>query len=164
MVNYTSQKPKRKGNSLAVTPSTGDPAQYFDVSTPENSDNEDEQDQGGNGNALPNQQPKQQPKLMVEWCCSPDSELGQPRAASKGCTVFRVTESEDATTKECVEQIAQETIKFWKDNGKCKIHVHISLPCTGGRQWNNVNKGLPGGKERIQQHQKKFSNFTFNFF
>ena len=71
--------------------------------------------------------------------------------------MFRVTESEDATTKECVEQVTQKTIKIWKDNGKCKVHVHISLPCTGGCPWNNVNKDLPGGKERTRQHQKKFS-------
>ena len=133
--------------------------QYFDISTPENSDN-DELDQGGN--ALPSQQPKQRPRLMVEWCCSPDSKLGQPRAASKGCTVLRVTESEDATAKECVEQMTQKTIKFWKDNHKCKVHVHISLPCTGGCPWNNVNKDLLGGKERIQQHRKKFTTLLKN--
>ena len=159
MVSYTYKKPSSKGNSLAVTPSRGDRVQYFDISTPENSDN-DETDQGGK--ALPNQQPKQQQRLMVEWCCSPDSKLGQPRAASKGCTVFRVTESEDATTKECVERMIQKTIKIWKDNDKCNVHTHISLPCTGGCPWNNVNKDLPGGKERIQQHQKKFATLLKN--
>ena len=80
MVSYTYKKPPSKGNSLAVTPSRGDPVQYFNISTPDNSDNE-ESDQGGN--ALPNQQPKTQTRLMVEWCCSPDSKLGQPRAAAK---------------------------------------------------------------------------------
>ena len=39
---------------------------------------------------------------------------------------------------------------------------HISLPCTGGCPWNNVNKDLPGGKERIQQHQKKFASLPRN--
>ena len=159
MVSYTHKKPSSKGNSLAVTPSRGDPVQYFDISTPDNSDNE-ESDQGGN--ALPNQQPKTQTRLMVEWCCSPDSKLGQPRAAAKGCTVFRVTESEDATTRKCVEQMTQKTIQFWKENDKCNVHVHISLPCTGGCPWNNVNKDLPGGKERIQQHQKKFASLPEN--
>ena len=38
MVYYTYKNPPRKGNSLAVTPSRGDPAQYFDISTPEDSD------------------------------------------------------------------------------------------------------------------------------
>ena len=159
MVPYTYKQPKSKGNSLAVTPSRGDPVQYFDISTPDNSDNE-ELDQGGN--ALPSQQPKTKQRLMVEWCCSPDSKLGQQRAASKGCTVFRVTENEDATTRKCVEQMTQKTIQFWKENGKCNVHVHISLPCTGGCPWNNVNKDLPGGKERIQQHQKKFAALLKN--
>ena len=47
MVFYTYKKPPGKGNSLAVTPSRGDPVQYFDISTPENSDKENELDQGG---------------------------------------------------------------------------------------------------------------------
>ena len=76
--------------------------------------------------------------------------------------MFRVTESEGAATKECVEHMVQKTTKFWTDNGKCKVHVHISPPCTGGCPWNNVNKDLPGGKERIQQHQKKFSTLLTN--
>ena len=101
-------------------------------------------------------------RLMVEWCCSPDSKLGQPRAASKGCAVFRVTESEDAATRKCVDQMIQKTMQFWKDNHKCNVHIHISLPCTGGCPWNNVNKDLPGGKERIQQHQKKFATLLKN--
>ena len=46
MVYNTYKKPEGKGNSLAVTPSRGDPVQYFDISTPENSDNEDDLDQG----------------------------------------------------------------------------------------------------------------------
>ena len=93
---------------------------------------------------------------------SVDSKLGQPRAASKGCTVRRVSEDEDATTKECVEQMIQKTTKFWRDNGKCKVHAHVSLPCTGGCPSNNVNKDLPGGKERKQEHQKKFSTLLKN--
>ena len=125
MVSYTYLKPSSKGNSLAVTPSRGDPVQYFYISTPDNSDNE-ESDQGGN--ALPNQQPKTQTRLMVEWCCSPNSKLGQPRAAAKECTVFRVTESEDAATRKCVEQMTQKTIQFWKDNNKCNVTFHCHVP------------------------------------
>ena len=60
------------------------------------------------------------------------------------------------------EQVTQKTIKSWKDNGKCKVHVHISLPGAGGCPWSSVNKDLPGGKERIQQHQKKFSTLLKN--
>ena len=80
MVSYTYLKPSSKGNSLAVTPSRGDPVQYFYISTPDNSDNE-ESDQGGN--ALPNQQPKTQTRLMVEWCCSPELQTWTTKSRCK---------------------------------------------------------------------------------
>ena len=34
--------------------------------------------------------------------------------------------------------------------------LHFSLPCTGGCSWNHVNKGNPGGLERMKDHQKLF--------
>ena len=48
-------------------------------------------------NALPETRPSDCNRIVVEFCCDPDSKLGQSRHASRGCFVVRVTEEQDAT-------------------------------------------------------------------
>ena len=96
-------------------------------------------------------------RLLIEFCCAPDSKLCTPRDASKGCKCIRVTEKEDGTTESCRSWIAREVKTFREKHPKGKILLYTSLPCVGGSPWGNINGLTEKGEERIQQQQKEFS-------
>ena len=64
-------------------------------------------------------------RVLIEFCCGPDSLLGQSTAASKGCEVVRLTEKEDVTTevglKVALRAANKKNVLLWS-----------SIPCTGG--------------------------------
>ena len=98
-------------------------------------------------------------RIMIEYCCSENSKLGEEnRKHAKGCKVIRVTKDDDATRGECITKTVKKVEEFMKSNPKEKtdLMIYISLPCTGGCPWNNVNKESPNGRERIKEHQKLF--------
>ena len=98
-------------------------------------------------------------RIMIEYCCSENSKLGEEsRKQAKGCKVIRVTKDDDATRGECVTKTVKRVEEFMKSNPKNKtdLMIYISLPCTGGCPWNNVNKESHSGKEQIKEHQKLF--------
>ena len=72
--------------------------------------------------------------------------------------MIRVTEDDDATRSECFRKTVKRVEDFMKNNPKTKtdLMIYISLPCTGGCPWNNVNKESHNGKERFTEHQKLF--------
>ena len=98
-------------------------------------------------------------RIMIEYCCSENSKLGEEnRKHAKGCKVIRVTKDDDATRGECITKTVKKVEEFMKSNPKEKtdLMIYISLPCTGGCPWNNVNKESPNGRERIKEHRKLF--------
>ena len=78
-------------------------------------------------------------RLLVEFCCSANSKLGQSRSASKGCKTIRVTEEEDGTSERCRQWLAQEIGVFREEHPEASILFYSSLPCVGGSPWGNVN-------------------------
>ena len=111
----------------------------------------------GDGNTEDN---KRNDRLLVEFCCSENSKLGEDRKSAKGCEVIRVTIKDDATKEETIAKLAKKIRSFHgntaKDQGGNKVMIFASLPCTGGCPWNRINKDNPGGLEKIQSHQKEF--------
>ena len=102
-------------------------------------------------------------RLLVEFCCSDNSKLGQHRNDSKGCKVIRVTIKEDATTNKCIEWLNREINTFKKQHPQAKVLLYGSLPCTGGSPWGNVNKQTEEGFDRIKEQQKEFTKLFKNF-
>jgi hypothetical protein len=88
-------------------------------------------------------------RIMIEFCCSPDSKLGQHSAYSNGCKVIRVTEAMDATKQSTLDYLCEvvhtETVP---------VFVFSSMPCTGGSPWQNINVRKPGGIRRMVEHRK----------
>ena len=74
-------------------------------------------DQGGQIAALCNVQPK---RLLVEFCCSTTSRLGESRDSSKGCRVIRVTEAEDGCSDTCRQWLVHEIAEFRSPVGLCQ--------------------------------------------
>ena len=102
-------------------------------------------------------------RLLIEFCCSADSKLGQMRSESKGCKVLRVTINEDATTSKCMRWLNKEINTFKQQHPKAKVLLYGSLPCTGGSPWGNVNKQTEEGLERIKEQQKEFTKLFKSF-
>ena len=79
-------------------------------------------------------------RVMIEFCCGQDSNLGKPSRASQGCKVIRVHERIDANSKACVDMIWGELKSVVRDNPRAKVLVYAALPCTGGSSWQYVNE------------------------
>ena len=113
-------------------------------------------DQGGDSSKYPH-------RLLVEFCCSSTSKLGEQRKPAKNCKVIRVTEQEDGTSESCRRWLAQEIEAFKKVHPNGMVFFYASLPCTGGSPWTNVNKDLPNGSERIAEQQQLFGKLFKSF-
>jgi hypothetical protein len=81
---------------------------------------------------------------IIEFCCSPDSLLGEAAKDTKGCTVLRLIEKDDVT---CVQ--GRELALSFADNGGENVLLWASMPCTGGCPWQHINVKRPGGMERV---------------
>ena len=90
------------------------------------------------------------PRRLVEWCCGPSSKLGKPRIA-KDCQVTRITEVDNATTREAAATAAHEVTL-----GGSHALLWGSMPCTGGTSWTHVNKMFPSALKKILRHQSTF--------
>ena len=56
-------------------------------------------------------------RVIVEFCCSPNSKLGEERAAAKGCHILRVTEEDDATKPQTIRRLVQEIHTLCDEGG-----------------------------------------------
>ena len=71
------------------------------------------------------------PRTIIEWCCGPNSRLRDPKNKDPEANVIRITEFDDARTSEAYNK-AKNAI-----NGPNTL-LWISIPCTGGSQWQNL--------------------------
>jgi hypothetical protein len=88
-------------------------------------------------------------RIVVEVCCGPNSLLGEiARKECKDCSVYCITEHDDFrsenTLNRCISLCKPGTLVF------------LSLPCTGGSRWYNINKHKPGGIKRHKAHVRLF--------
>ena len=93
--------------------------------------------------------------VLLEWCGSDSSFFGMPSVDSKGCTVTRLTMREDVTTDHGFGYAQSAANNAPKDS---MIFLWPAIACTGVSPWQNLNKNLPGGMGRIQEHWNVFRN------
>ena len=70
---------------------------------------------------------------------------------SRGCIVIRLTVGEDMTT-DYGYRYAQSAVNNAPRDNTMFLWSAIPCTCTGGSPWQSLNKRLPGGMERIQEH------------
>ena len=87
-------------------------------------------------------------RRIVEWCCSNNSRIGQPRFYGNDCDVIRITEDDDARS--------MKGLKKALDACNSKTLLWISIPCIGGSAFQRINKWKPGGMKRLKGHQRIF--------
>ena len=56
-------------------------------------------------------------RVLVEFCCSEDSKLGQKRDAAKGCHVIRITEQDDATKLQTIRKLIDKIHALCDEGG-----------------------------------------------
>ena len=90
--------------------------------------------------------------LLIEYCCSPGSVLGQ--TAPCNALVVRCTESADYTRPE----LAQPVLALIAEAVRLHVPVALwaSIPCTGGSQLQNANIARYGVTEKLKSHWKTF--------
>ena len=80
---------------------------------------------------------------IVEFCCGPNSKIGDKRYQRDGCQVTRITEDDDVTTNKglykAIQAVRQENCLLW-----------VSIPCTGGSPWQHINAKKPVGAKRVK--------------
>ncbi len=89
-------------------------------------------------------------RLFVEFCCGPNSLLGQATPASVGCEVVRCTVDHDMTTQRGYRH-ALEAIRRYHPR---QVLLWSSIPCTGGSTWQHVNEAMfkeNGDMEALQR-------------
>ena len=84
-------------------------------------------------------------RRLVEFCCGPDSLLGQPGPCTRGCEVIRLTEKDDVTTPSGLAR-ALEAVEY------PGVFLWASMPCTGGSPWQHINRHRPGVAAKIDRH------------
>ena len=75
-------------------------------------------------------------RMLIEYCCGPDSLLGQSTHSSSGCEVVRLTERIDMTTESGL-RFALDAVR---PAPRGRILLWSSIPCTGGSTWQYINQ------------------------
>ena len=76
--------------------------------------------------------------LVLELCCDESSQLGLRTPA--GCGLYRVTSTQNIVSNDTRAMI-NNIIDTAKEN-KVHVHGHVSIPCTAGCRWAQVNRSL----------------------
>jgi hypothetical protein len=95
---------------------------------------------------------------IMEFCCGPDSLMGQRAKHFRGCKVLRLTEKEDVTS----EGGLRLALTF-ANKGMQRVLQFASIPCTGGCPWQHINARRPGGRERMTRHYDLFRRIWKSF-
>jgi len=100
-------------------------------------------------------------RRIVEFCCEPDSSIGQATARFRDCEVVRLTIQDDLTT----DAGLQKALRAVSDPvlGPSTM-LWGSIPCTGGCPWQRVNGSRGGEAEaKIREHWTLFEALCANF-
>ena len=102
-------------------------------------------------------------RVMIEFCFSPVSKLGQAREASKHCHVVRVTEADDATKSKTIQALVSKIHTLCDEGGDTSkpLLLFASLPCTGGCPWQRIN--VEKNPELVNSHQELFIRLFKSF-
>ena len=98
-------------------------------------------------------------RVLIEFCCGPESKLGdQSRKVSKCCYVIGCTEERDVTVRTNRMDIRDEVMTALAGSAShpCPILVWISIPCTGGTTWSDVNLQHESARLKGEYHRHAF--------
>ena len=100
-------------------------------------------------------------RLIIEFCCGPDSKLGQTSKIKEAsnCRVIRVTEEHDVTTDKGFQFVSNLIDICYGP----ETMLMAAMPCTGGSMWMNINKLRPGGEARLRKHLTTFRKIWKTF-
>ena len=100
-------------------------------------------------------------RLLLEYCCSPDSKIGQQAENFPGCEVIRLTEEINMTSEGGYLWAESQILKAPKST---YIFMWSAIPCTPGSPWQRINRLKPGVSANIEAQivvtKKLVSNFT----
>ena len=97
-------------------------------------------------------------RCLIEFCCGENSRLGNVDCfvEAAGCTVHRITVSNDVLTDAGRNFTLSLVDKCIKEFDGCNVLLWGSIPCTGGSQWTKINAKNPLTKIKIDNHVADF--------
>jgi hypothetical protein len=101
-----------------------------------------------------------QNRIIIEYCCGPNSKIGQQHVWSKDCLVIRVTEQDDATKVTVIDSLIQ-LVRSTPEH--IPILLFSAMPCTGGSPWQNINFRKPSGPRLMLKHKLLFNKLWIGF-
>ena len=101
-------------------------------------------------------------RVIIEYCCYPDSLMGKKTPDSKGCKVIRVTTNHDQTTEEGYNWLIGQIKQI---PNHIPILLWGSIPCTGGTPWAryNLRKYPETFPKRLRKLRAEWRILTYNF-
>jgi hypothetical protein len=98
--------------------------------------------------------------MLLEFCCSDKSVLGEATIYSEGCEVVRLTEQIDMTT----EKGLQFAVNKARQAPHGRLLLWSSIPCTGGCRFVRYNLARFGStyRRKLQQHRELFQALLTN--
>jgi hypothetical protein len=95
---------------------------------------------------------KERVRCIVELCADQDSSIGH-HGFAKGCPVVRITEDDNLLSSAGFEKANAVA----HDKNVDDILYVVSLPCTGGCNWQKVNEGKSEeSRSRVKELKRKF--------
>ena len=104
-------------------------------------------------------------RLLLEFCCGPDSLLSTPCKWTTGCKMIRLTEEDDMASDEGLIKTL-EIIKNDHAAQEGRVMLWASIPCVGGSAWNRYNwsqNHYKNIRETIKGHWKLYRKIFNNF-
>ena len=97
-------------------------------------------------------------RVIIEYCCYPDSLMGKKTPDSKGCKVIRVTTTHEQTTEEGYNWLIGQIKQI---PNHIPILLWGSIPCTGGTPWARYNlRKYPETFPKRQKVKSRMENFN----
>jgi hypothetical protein len=98
------------------------------------------------------------PRVIIEFCCGPDSRIGRPQFVSKSCKVFRLTLEHDMTTNTGFDY----AMSLVERHPGCFLWG--SLPCTAGCSFFNINQVHESAWAKHEEQVETYIKLRQNFF
>ena len=87
--------------------------------------------------------------MVIELCCSENSQLGITASEYQDVVVIRITKNEDILNPQ-TQKMLFELVKKYPG-----IHLHASLPCTVWTSWQNMCMHIYGEKYIKELHERR---------
>jgi len=85
-------------------------------------------------------------RMLLEYCCGPESRLGDPKYSNGGCIIVRLPSDIDMRSESGIDMRSESGIAYALEQVErahqdgLRVSVWASLPCMAGTLWFWTNR------------------------